>query len=122
MTQEEINKMGKYILTIIASGKAIPLSWGISSPSTIIYEKMASLKFKVQGYLYTGDVIVSYNVGDDAFEVFTFKNGEVRDHLELVYLNELVKKIDIIIETKNDKSKEYHEKTKKDFIEFFSGR
>ena len=65
---------------------------------------MASLKFKVQGYLYTGDVIVSYNVGDDAFEVFTFKNGEVRDHLELVYLNELVEKIDVIVETKNDKS------------------
>ena len=121
MEKEEINEMGKYILTIIMSRGVIPLSWGITSPSIIIYKKMASLKFKVQGYLYTGDVIVSYNVGDDAFEVFTFTDGEVRDHLELVSLDELVKKIDVIVETKNDKSKEYQDKSKKDFIEFFSG-
>jgi hypothetical protein len=62
---------------------------------------MAALRFSVNGVIHKGDVVVAYNRGADAFEVYCLGGGDaiVSSHDD-VYLDELVEAIDKLVERK----------------------
>ena len=57
--------MANYIYTILISKLMVILSWGFNSPIAITN----GLRFKVQGFKFTGVVEVIYNAGMDLFEI-----------------------------------------------------
>ena len=57
--------MANYIYTVLMSKVMVVLSWGFNSPIAIT----DGLRFKVQGFKFTGTVEVIYNEGVDLFEV-----------------------------------------------------
>ena len=79
------------------------LSWGFNSPIAITN----GLRFKVQGFKYTGTVEVIYNAGTDLFNVH-LRNGTV---VSDVYAGCLVDVVDGLVEHTND----YEERVKKEY-------
>ena len=79
------------------------LSWGFNSPIAIA----DGLRFKVQGFKFTGTVEVIYNEGMDLFEVH-LSDGRVEDN---VYAHYLVDVIDGLVERTDD----YCERVKKEY-------
>lgn len=81
----------------------VVLSWGFNSPISIA----DGLRFKVQGFKFTGTVEVIYNEGMDLFEVY-LSDGRVETD---VYADSLVDVIDGLVERTND----YEERVKKEY-------
>lgn len=79
------------------------LSWGFNSPIAITN----GLRFKVQGFKFTGTVEVIYNEGMDLFEVH-LSDGRVEDN---VYAHCLVDVIDCMVERTED----YKERVEQDY-------
>ena len=79
------------------------LSWGFNSPIAITN----GLRFKVQGFKFTGTVEVIYNEGTDLFNVHLSNGTVVAD----VYVDSLVGVIDGLVERTND----YEERVKKEY-------
>jgi hypothetical protein len=79
------------------------LSWGFNSPIAI----KNGLRFKVQGFKFTGVVEVIYNAGMDLFEVH-LSDGRVEAD---VYADCLVDVIDGLVERTDD----YCERVKKEY-------
>lgn len=79
------------------------LSWGFNSPIAIT----SGLRFKVQGFKFTGVVEVIYNAGMDLFEVH-LSDGRVEAD---VYADCLVDVIDGLVERTDD----YCERVKKEY-------
>ena len=79
------------------------LSWGFNSPNAITN----GLRFKVQGFKFTGVVEVIYNAGMDLFEVH-LSDGRVEAD---VYADCLVDVIDGLVERTDD----YCERVKKEY-------
>ena len=79
------------------------LSWGFNSPIAITN----GLRFKVQGFKFTGSVEVIYNEGMDLFEVH-LSDGRVEAD---VYAGCLVDVIDALVERTDD----YCERVKKEY-------
>lgn len=95
--------MANYIYTILMSKLMVVLSWGFNSPNTITN----GLRFKVQGFKFSGFVEVIYNEGMDLFEVH-LSDGRVEAD---VYADSLVDVIDGLVERTND----YEERVKKEY-------
>mgnify|MGYP003400886615 FL=1 len=95
--------MANYIYTILISKLMVILSWGFNSPITITN----GLRFKVQGFKFTGTVEVIYNEGMDLFEVH-LSDGRVEAD---VYADCLVDVIDGLVERTDD----YCERVKKEY-------
>ena len=95
--------MANYIYTILMSKVMVVLSWGFNSPIAIA----DGLRFKVQGFKFTGTVEVIYNEGMDLFEVH-LSDGRVEAD---VYAESLVDVIDGLVERTND----YEERVKKEY-------
>ena len=70
------------------------LSWGFNSPIAITN----GLRFKVQGFKFTGTIEVIYNAGMDLFEIH-LSDGRVEDD---VYADCLVDVIDGLVERTDD--------------------
>ena len=79
------------------------LSWGFNSPIAITN----GLRFKVQGFKFTGTVEVIYNAGMDLFEVH-LSDGRVEAD---VYADCLVDVIDGLVERTDN----YEERVKKEY-------
>ena len=79
------------------------LSWGFNSPIAITN----GLRFKVQGFKFTGVVEVIYNAGMDLFEVH-LSDGRVEAD---VYADCLVDVIDGLVERTDN----YEERVKKEY-------
>lgn len=81
-------------------------SWGaFYGFRAAIYKDMAALKFRVNGRLFQGDVIIAYNE-NDTYEIYLQdKSGErlVKDD---VYFDEMSEVIDVAIE-RGDNQNEY---------------
>lgn len=86
--------MANYIYTIIISKLMVILSWGFNSPIAITN----GLRFKVQGFKFTGTVEVIYNAGMDLFEIH-LSDGRVEAD---VYADCLVDVIDGLVERTDD--------------------
>lgn len=81
----------------------VMLSWGFNSPIAITN----GLRFKVQGFKFTGVVEVVYNEGMDLFEVH-LSDGRVEAD---VYADCLVDVIDGLVERTDN----YEERVKKEY-------
>ena len=81
----------------------VVLSWGFNSPNAIT----DGLRFKVQGFKFTGTVEVIYNAGTDLFNVHLSNGIVVAD----VYVDSLFEVIDGLVERTND----YEERVKKEY-------
>ena len=95
--------MANYIYTVLMSKVMVVLSWGFNSPIAIT----DGLRFKVQGFKFTGTVEVIYNEGMDLFEVH-LSDGRVEAD---VYADCLVDVIDGMVERTDD----YRERVKKEY-------
>ena len=95
--------MANYIYTILISKVMVVLSWGFNSPIAITN----GLRFKVQGFKFTGVVEVIYNAGMDLFEVH-LSDGRVEAD---VYTDCLVDVIDGLVERTDN----YEERVKKEY-------
>ena len=95
--------MANYIYTILISKLMVILSWGFNSPIAITN----GLRFKVQGFKFTGVVEVIYNAGMDLFEVH-LSDGRVEAD---VYADCLVNVIDGLVERTDN----YEERVKNEY-------
>ena len=116
MDKKILNETANYIYDVIRSSGVVCMSWGFNCPKVTIYQEMAALVFKVNGFIYKGWVIVAYNEGKDFFEIFTFDNfekGVVKEHVPNVDFDSLIRTLDALIETDNDKSALYKQNVSK---------
>lgn len=82
-------------------------SWGaFYGFRATIYKDMAALKFKVNGRLFQGDVIIAYNE-NDTYEIYLQDKTGVRLLKDDVYFDEMGDVIDIAIE-RGENINEYH--------------
>lgn len=110
MSTEETNDMHSYIKQILSHSQAIVWSWGAIEFHNVEYKGMQALRFPVNGFLHKGYVVVAYNGGSDAFEVYCLNEAdEVVKSNDDVYLNELVSTIDSMVE-KEGSNQEYDKK------------
>lgn len=81
------------------------LSWGIRQPFiATIHKNMPALKFKVNGRLHKGYVIIALNEGIDYYEIY-LQNGDKTTLVnEEVCFDELGTVIDEAIESGTDKA------------------
>ena len=88
--------MAEYILQILRSQLMVVFSWGFTSPTSLPCDK--GLAFRVDGFMFQGEVKVIYNDGADLFEVH-LSNGHVEED---VYADCLVQVIDGLVERTNN--------------------
>lgn len=91
---KRIKNMTNYIMQILRSQLMVVFSWGFNTPTAIAN----GLRFKVQGFKFSGTVDVVYNEGADLFDVKLIKNDKVVELVEGVYLDTLVDVIDCRVE------------------------
>lgn len=78
--------------------KNVLFSWGaFYGFRATIYRDMAALKFKVNGRLFAGDVIIAYNE-NDTYEVYLKNQDGERLVKADVYFDEMSDVIDVAIE------------------------
>ena len=80
----------------------ILMSWGIKEFVATLYGDMPALRFKVNGRLHTGNVIIALN-GSDYYEVYLQNDKGTECVNEEVYFDELGDVIDRAIESGTDK-------------------
>lgn len=81
-------------------------SWGaFYGFRATIYRDMAALKFKVNGRLFQGDVIIAYNE-NDTYEIYLKNADGERKVKDDVYFDEMSDVIDVAIE-RGDNKNEY---------------
>ena len=95
--------MAEYILQILRSQLMVVFSWGFNSPTSLPCDK--GLAFRVDGFMFQGEVKVIYNDGADLFEVH-LSNGHVEED---VYADCLVQVIDGLVERTNNYKKNVEE-------------
>ncbi len=86
--------------------KNVLFSWGaFYGFRAAIYKDMAALKFKVNGRLFQGDVIIAYNE-NDTYEIYLQDKSGTRLVKDDVYFDEMSEVIDVAIE-RGDNQNEY---------------
>ena len=85
--------MAEYIMTILRSQLMVVFSWGFNRPVALPNNR--GLKFQVHGFVYKGEVEITYNEGRDLFDVALTKMGK---KVEDVYIDNLVNVIDGLVE------------------------
>lgn len=94
LTQEDMD-MGKHIYSILLAQPTIIMSWGFQSPVVI----KLGLRFRVNGFLHQGVVVVKYNEGADLFDIYLLDNAnQEKETIEEIYFDELVEVIDNHVE------------------------
>lgn len=82
-------------------------SWGaFYGFRAAIYKDMAALKFRVNGRLFQGDVIIAYNE-NDTYEVYLKNEDGTRLVKDDVYFDEMSEVIDVAIERGDNKAEYY---------------
>lgn len=86
--------------------KNVLFSWGaFYGFRATIYKDMAALKFRVNGRLFQGDVIIAYNE-NDTYEIYLQDKSGTRLVKDDVYFDEMSEVIDVAIE-QGDNEAEY---------------
>ena len=100
--------MAKYILSILKSQLMVMWSWGFNSPIAL----SNGLKFKVQGFIHKGWIVVKYNNGTDLFDISLLTSKmETKKEITGIYFDMLVEVIDMEVE----KVKDYENKVKQKY-------
>ncbi len=100
-------EMAKYIMSIFKTQLMVVWSWGFNSPVAI----RNGLRFKVQGFKFSGVVEVVYNEGQDLFDVSFIKRNEVVNSINGVFFDMLVDTIDNFVE----KTADYEKRVKEEY-------
>lgn len=98
----------------------IPLSWGLQGFIATIYKDMATLKFKVNGRLFKGYVLICYNQLDN-YDIYLSDKGSTRCLCDMVDFTDLVEIIDTAIE-KGTNEEEYEQFCLMEKKKLFSGQ
>ena len=102
-------EMVAYIYSILLSQSIIISSWGFQSPR-IIHN---GLSFFVNGFKHKGRVNISYNEGQDLFDVYLLdENDKIVDTINMVYFDQLVEVIDERVEKTDD----YNDKVNNEYF------
>lgn len=97
MANKLTTDMSRYIWHILSLDPYIPMSWGIDLES--LESDNTSLEFHVQGFVHTGNVRITYIEGADVFQVTLYgEDGELKETINDVYLDNLVSVIDEKVE------------------------
>lgn len=97
MANKLTTDMSRYIWHILSLDPYIPMSWGIDLES--MESDDTSLEFHVQGFIHTGNVRITYIEGADVFQVTIYgEDGELKETINDVYLDNLVSVIDEKVE------------------------
>ena len=92
-------EIAQYIYSILLSQPTILMSWGFQNPRII----NLGLSFLVNGFKHKGLVNISYNEGQDLFDVYLMdENDKIVDTINMVYFDQLVEVIDERFEKTND--------------------
>ena len=84
--------------------KNVLFSWGaFYGFRAAIYKDMAALKFRVNGRLFQGDVIIAYNE-NDTYEIYLKNEDGSRLVKDDVYFDEMSEVIDVAIERGENKA------------------
>lgn len=84
--------------------KNVLFSWGaFYGFRATIYRDMAALKFRVNGRLFQGDVIIAYNE-NDTYEIYLQEKSGERLVKDDVYFDEMGEVIDVAIERGENKA------------------
>ena len=101
MANKLTTDMSRYIWHILTLDPYIPMSWGIDLES--LESDNTSLEFHVQGFVHTGNVRITYIEGADVFQVTLYgEDGELKETINDVYLDNLVSVIDEKVEKQAD--------------------
>ncbi len=100
--------MAKYILNILKTKPFVIFSWGFNSPE--ILEE--GLRFKVNGFKFTGTVDIIYNESNDLFDLSFYQNGELVDSIFDCYIDNLIETLDNKIEWVDN----YDERVKNEYL------
>lgn len=99
MEIEIINRTAQEIFQVLKCDMPKLMSWGATGFRAGLYDNMACLEFKVNGFLHKGKVVVALNAGADLYEVFCIdKKGRVSKHGEGIYCDQLSGVIDALVE------------------------
>ena len=105
MANKLTTDMSRYIWHILSLDPYIPMSWGIDLES--LESDNTSLEFHVQGFVHTGNVRITYIEGADLFQVTLYgEDGELKETINDVYLDNLVSVIDEKVEKQADATTE----------------
>lgn len=97
MANKLTTDMSRYIWHILSLDPYIPMSWGIDLEG--LESDDTSLEFHVQGFVHTGNIRITYIEGADVFQVTLYgEDGELKETINDVYLDNLVSVIDEKIE------------------------
>lgn len=104
MNKEYVMQVAKTIKEQLVSLTPMPIlmSWGIKEFVATLYDDMPALRFKVNGRLHAGNVIIALN-GSDYYEVYLQDDKGTECLNEEVYFDELGDVIDRAIESGTDK-------------------
>ena len=87
-------------------------SWGIAEQRAMIYNNMASLGIRVNGYIHKGWVIIALNEGKDLYNIYLLdKKQNVKETIEDVFVEDL-DVLDSLIETGEMSKQEYIDKVR----------
>lgn len=104
MNKEYVMQVAKTIKEQLVSLTPMPIlmSWDIKEFVATLYDDMPALRFKVNGRLHAGYVIIALN-GSDYYEVYLQDDKGTECLNEEVYFDELGDVIDRAIESGTDK-------------------
>lgn len=81
----------------------VVLSWGVEKFIATIFKEMPALKFKVNGRLFKGSVIVALN-GSDYYEIYLVNYQEGKCVTDRAFFDEVGEIIDRAIESGTNKA------------------
>lgn len=105
---------------IYTTDRNVLFSWGLQGFAATIFKEMATLKFKVNGRLFQGDVLISYNTLD-YYEIYLSGKTGTRCICDMAYFDNLGEVIDTAIESGTNKQ-EYEKFCMGERAKLFSGQ
>lgn len=95
-------------------------SWGVTGLAATVIDNMPALKFKVNGHLHKGHVIIALNEGVDYYEIYLSDEKGRRKIATDIDFTQLGDVIDTAIESGTDKA-EYDKFCEENFRKVFFG-
>lgn len=105
---------------ITLTNSNVLFSWGIQGFVATIFKEMATLKFRVNGRLFKGNVLICYNTLD-YYEIYLSNENGSKCICNEAYFDNLSEIIDTAIESGTDQ-KEYEEFCRGEWFKLLSGQ
>jgi hypothetical protein len=117
MNTEYLKSVAEGIWEILRCSAFVLMSWGVTDYKETTYKEMQGIRFKVNGFLFKGTVIVVLNEGADLYEIYCLNSdGKVVKSHDGIFCDELVDSIDKLIE-KDSSDEDYTKNVNKWLVE-----